>query len=143
VTFFVLDASVAAKWFLSPNDEEFTTEALALLRRFSQREALFIIPDLFWAEIGSVFRKAIRLGRFDQTSAQSAFIYLENCDLPTYSSAVLLHKAFEIAITYNRSVYDSLYVALAVQSRAPLVTADERLANSLAARFPIKWLGAI
>ena len=143
MTFFVLDASVAAKWFLSPNDEEFTTEALALLRRFSQREALFIIPDLFWAEIGSVFRKAIRLGRFDQTSAQSAFIYLENCDLPTYSSAVLLHKAFEIAITYNRSVYDSLYVALAVQSRAPLVTADERLANSLAARFPIKWLGAI
>jgi predicted nucleic acid-binding protein len=143
VTLFVLDASVAVKWFLSPNDEDLTTEALSLLRKFSQREALFIIPDLFWAEIGSVFRKAIRLGRFDKTSAQNAFNYLERCHLPAYSTALLLHNAFEIALAHDRSVYDSIYVALAVQSHAPLITANERLANSLAARFPIKWLGAI
>jgi hypothetical protein len=31
---------------------------------------------------------------------------------------------------------------LAVQSKADLVTADERLANALAAHFPVKWLGA-
>ena len=143
MTPFVLDASVAVKWFLSPNDEELTAEALALLRKFSQREALFIIPDLFWAEVASAFWKAIRLGRFDKTSAQNAFSYLENCNLPVYSTALLLQNAFEIALAHDRSVYDSLYVALAVQSHAPLITADERLANSLASRFPVKWLGAL
>ena len=143
MTPFVLDASVAVKWFLSPNDEELTAEALALLRKFSQREALFIIPDLFWAEVASAFWKAIRLGRFDKTSAQNAFSYLENCNLPVYSTALLLQNAFEIALAHDRSVYDSLYVALAVQSHAPLITADERLANSLAAHFPVKWLGAV
>jgi predicted nucleic acid-binding protein len=30
-----------------------------------------------------------------------------------------------------------------VQSKCDLITADERLANALAARFPVKWLGAL
>jgi predicted nucleic acid-binding protein len=40
-------------------------------------------------------------------------------------------------------VYDSLYVALAVQAKTELITADERLANSLAAHLPVKWLGIL
>jgi predicted nucleic acid-binding protein len=143
VNLFVLDASVAVKWFLPPKDERLTTEALALLRKYVQADVRFIIPDLFWAEIASAFWKAIRLGRFDKTSAQEAISYLGSCDLPAYSNVILLDRAFEIATTFDRSVYDSLYVALAVQSRAPLITADERLANALAAHFPVKWLGAV
>jgi hypothetical protein len=30
-----------------------------------------------------------------------------------------------------------------MQSKSDLITADERLANALAARFPVKWLGAL
>jgi predicted nucleic acid-binding protein len=30
-----------------------------------------------------------------------------------------------------------------MQSKSELITADERLANALAARFPVKWLGAL
>ena len=143
MTLFVLDASVAAKWFLSAKDERLTNEALALFERYKQGEVRFIIPDLFWAELASAFWKAIRLGRFDQSSALEALKYLANCDLPAYSTEALLDRAFQIATTFGRSVYDSLYVALAVQSRASLITADERLANSLAAHFPVKWLGSI
>jgi predicted nucleic acid-binding protein len=40
-------------------------------------------------------------------------------------------------------VYDGVYIALAVLTGMPLVTSDERLANALAARFPIRWLGAL
>jgi predicted nucleic acid-binding protein len=143
MTVFVLDASVAAKWFLSAKYEKLSEEAFALSRKYVQGDVEFIIPDLFWAEIASAFWKAIRLGRFEKSSAHEGFRYLENCDFPSYATKPLLRKAFEIATTFDRSVYDSVYVALAIQSRAPLITADERLANSLAARFPIKWLGAI
>jgi predicted nucleic acid-binding protein len=55
----------------------------------------------------------------------------------------LLEEAFSIALTFDRTVYDSLYVALAVRLKADLVTADERLANALAAHLPVKWLGAM
>jgi predicted nucleic acid-binding protein len=36
-----------------------------------------------------------------------------------------------------------VYVPLALKSQAQLVTADEKLANALAAHLPVKWLGAI
>lgn len=143
MTVFVLDASVAAKWFLSAKEERLTEEAIALFSKFVQGEVRFIVPDLFWAELASAFWKAIRLGRFDKSSAQEALSYLTACDLPVYSTATLLDRAFHIANAFDRSVYDSLYVALAVQSRAPLLTADEHLANALAAHFPVKWLGAV
>jgi len=40
-------------------------------------------------------------------------------------------------------VYDALYVALALDSKSQLVTADARLANALAAHLPVKWLGSL
>jgi predicted nucleic acid-binding protein len=54
----------------------------------------------------------------------------------------LLPEAFAIATAFDRTVYDSIYVALAITSKSRLVTADERLANALASRLPVKWLGA-
>jgi predicted nucleic acid-binding protein len=52
-------------------------------------------------------------------------------------------EALRIAFAYDRAVYDCLYVALAIQSKSQLITADERLANALAAYLPVKWLGAL
>jgi predicted nucleic acid-binding protein len=54
----------------------------------------------------------------------------------------IVPEALNLAVRHGRKVYDSLYVALAVQTKSEMITADERLANALAARFPVKWLGA-
>jgi predicted nucleic acid-binding protein len=62
--------------------------------------------------------------------------------LPTVSSLHLLPEAFQIANSFGRPVHDGIYVALAIDVNAEFVTADERLANALAARLPVKWLGA-
>ena len=42
-----------------------------------------------------------------------------------------MEAALEIAVRTGRTVYDSLYVALAVQLDGRLVTADEKLYNAL------------
>ncbi len=138
----VVDASVAAKWFLPAKDESFADEAMELFRGYAHGENRFIVPDLFWAELGNLLWKAIRQGRCSKRMAETALASLHEQKLPTTSSIILLDMAFRIATAFDRTVYDALYVALAVHSKAYLITADERLANSLAAHFPVKWLGA-
>ena len=51
--------------------------------------------------------------------------------LVVHPSAPLLEAALDIALRIGRTVYDSLYMALAVQLDCRLVTADEKLYNAL------------
>jgi predicted nucleic acid-binding protein len=129
--------------FLPEAVETLGTEALALLRQSGKNEIQIIVPDLFWVELASVFWKAIRRGNFPEDSADAALESLKRCDFPTVPSLELLDDAFQIATAHGRTAYDCLYVALAIQTGAQLITADDWLANALPARFPIKWLGAI
>lgn len=139
---FVLDASVAVKWTLPLPKESLTDESLRLLQQYSAGEVDFIVPDVFWAEIGNVLWKGVRRGRWDRSDAEKLAADLQAHDFTTVPSGALLPEALRIAFAYDRAVYDCLYVALAVQSRTDLITADERLANALAAYLPVKWLGA-
>ena len=139
----VVDASVAAKWFLAGNAEDLVDEAFAVLDRYDKNKVQFVVPDLFHVEIASAIWKAVRLGRIPDASGERALASLMEREFPTVPSLKLLERAFQIATTYKRTVYDCLYVALAEQSKCQLITADERLANALAAHFPVKWLGAI
>ncbi len=139
----VVDASVAARWCLPGKGETLTSEAFRLLRRYAKGEVRFVVPDLFWAELANLLWKAVRNGRCSTESAETALASLKERKVPTVSSLTLLDLAFGIATTFGRTVYDSLYVALAVESKGQLITADERLANALAAHLPVKWLGAV
>jgi predicted nucleic acid-binding protein len=139
----VLDASVAIKWAMPSAREPFTDESLRLLKRHVDSEVEFVVPDVFWAEVGNVLWKGARQRRWSQGEAEAVAADMRSRDFATVSSLILLPEALTIAFFYDRSVYDSLYVALAVQAKTELITADERLANALAARFPVKWLGAL
>jgi predicted nucleic acid-binding protein len=143
VSLVVVDASVAVKWYLPENGEALADQALALLDKYDKQEVQFVVPDLFYVEIASAIRKAVRVGRVPRAFGDQALLLLTQREFPTVPSRKLLDSAFQIATTFDRTVYDSLYVALAVRTESQLITADERLANALAARFPVKWLGAV
>jgi predicted nucleic acid-binding protein len=142
VNLVVVDASVGAKWFLPENDETLTDKAVGLLDSYDATEIRFVVPDLFYVEIASAIWKAVRAGRVSRAFGDHALALLIQRQFPTVPSLKLLDRAFQIAADYRRTVYECLYVSLAIDSQAPLITADERLANALAAHFPVKWLGA-
>jgi predicted nucleic acid-binding protein len=139
----VLDASVAAKWLLPPKDEPLSAEALHLLDQYAAGDIALLVPDLFWPEIGNIVWKSVRAGRIAEATASKGLDLLAALNIPTVPTGPLLRDAFRIATTFDRTVYDSLYVALAVQAGCQLVTADERLANAMGMRLPVVWLGAL
>jgi predicted nucleic acid-binding protein len=143
VTSLVVDASVAVKWLPLFSSEPFTLQANTLVDRSRRREIDLFVPDLFWPEVGNVLCKAVRRQACNGDEAQIALRALQDQWLITVSATKLMKPALEIALRHGRSLYDSVYVALAMSSHSELVTADEKLANALAAHLPVKWLGAI
>jgi predicted nucleic acid-binding protein len=147
LTAFVLDASVAMKWAIPSaqetlRKETLTAEALQLLKRYTDGDINFVVPDIFWAEVGNVLWKGVRQRRWSPAVAERVVSEIRDRNFFTVSSLELLPDALTIAFAHDRSVYDCLYVALAIRFKTEMITADERLANALAARLPVKWLGA-
>jgi predicted nucleic acid-binding protein len=139
----VPDAGVAAKWFLPRSNETLAAEAIGILREYERGRIEFIVPGVFWAEVGNIFWKASRVRRWTPEDAAAATGAIVDRRFPTIADSDLLPDAIAIALETGQTVYDSLYVALALRYNAAMVTADERLANSLAARLPVKWLGGM
>jgi len=140
---FVVDASVGIKWLLPPKDEPFTTEAKQLLHLFVTDRVKLLVPDLFWTEVGAVLWKAVLRGRISAESAERALDRGVAFKVPCLPAIPLVVRALQLALTYQRSVYDSLYVATAIHAKAELVTADEKLVNALGTKLPVRWLGAL
>ncbi len=122
---YVVDASVAMKWFLP----EVHAEAA---RRLLHGEHNLLVPDLFFPEFGNILWKKIQRGELDEAETQQILAALQTISLHVQHTRDYLAPAVAIACGSGRTVYDSLYVALAVRLQSPLVTADERLYNSIA-----------
>ena len=122
----VVDASVAAKWLVWAG-EPWEAEALDLMDQRNRGQLEFVVPDLFWSEIGNILWKAAHRGRCTEAIAKDSLRELRNYRIETAPSEPLLEAAFAIAHRYSRTFYDSLYVALAASRGATLITADEKL----------------
>jgi len=121
----VVDASVVIKWHVTEIHAE------AALRLLADDALLMHVPDLMFPEVGNILWKKIRRGDLTEEQARGIAHLVAVAPLEIHPSAPLLEAALEIATRTGRTVYDSLYVALAVQLDIKLVTADERLFNSL------------
>jgi predicted nucleic acid-binding protein len=140
---FVADVSVSAKWILRGPEERLVAQARHFLLQLVNGDIEILVPDLFWVELGNVLWKAVLAGRCTKTLAESGLRDLKEEGLLTVPSHSFIEAALEIAIAFDRTVYDSVYIALARDRNAQLITADEKLANAVAAQFPVRWLGAL
>ena len=134
MTRFVVDASVAVKWFLT---EEHSAAAERLLTTHHERLA----PELVFIEAAHVFVKRHRRGELSTSDAQVSLAALHDT-LQVRESASLVSTALDLAFTHQRSAYDGLYVALALRESCELVTADRKLYDALSPQLPstILWV---
>ena len=121
----VIDASVLIKLFIA---EEESREATAATKT---ADAL-LAPDLLWAEVGNVLWKYVRRGNLSASEAQQITADMLQMPIEVVASRELVESALAIAVETNRTVYDCIYLALAIDRKCRLATADLRFANALA-----------
>ncbi len=115
----VIDASVAVKWFLP---EPHASAA----RRLLKGKRTLLAPDLIWAEVGNVIWKRLQRAEMTREVAESILRDFKRFPLHTYAARTLLEPAWTLAAHWRISVYDGLYLALAISRDCQLVTADRR-----------------
>ncbi len=132
----IVDASVAAKWNLP---EPYSDAAARLL----SKDFELCAPDLLWAEVGNIFWKKWRQGEITADEAGALLQDFRRFPVQIFSAEAITGIAWEIASSFSRSFYDSLYLALAVDRACPFVTADRRLYNAFsggAPPAPLVWV---
>jgi predicted nucleic acid-binding protein len=122
----VVDASVLIKLYINEIGSPEAAQAV-------KDADLIRGPDLLIAETANILWKYVRRGEIPPDDTDQLLADILQMPIHFTATRDLIEPALKIAVETNRSVYDSLYVALAIQSAAVLLTADERLVNALAA----------
>ena len=118
----VVDASVAAMWFLpEPLSEE---AALLLAPRYD-----LVAPDLILLEVGGVLLRALRRDEIGLAEATEAFAARLPAAVRTFPAVDDGEAAFDVARRHGGTIYDAVYVALARRLNAPVITNDAGLAS--------------
>lgn len=120
MTLLVVDASVVLKWFVP---EEQSDDAVRLL----DGDMEFLAPDLLFAETANAVWKKARRGEIGTAAAQRLVEDLVTLPIDAVPARALAADAHALARRVDVTVYDAMYLALAVRARTRLVTADRRL----------------
>jgi len=133
----VVDASVvAAAFFQEPH--------AGAARLILSSKGPLCAPDLIVPDVANVIWKRHGRGEIDDSEARQLLTDILKLPLRLTPSSDLAEAALALALESGRTVYDCMYLALAVTLETAVVSADKRLFNALA-KTPlaghITWLG--
>jgi len=134
---YVLDCSVATKWFVP---EALSERALPLLEQLKLGSLGFIAPESFVAEFGHSMRRHVLGGQLDASRAVRAIDHLVGLPIEIADARPLARRAMQLALTNMATFYDALYIALAEREQLTVVTADDGMANAFSGTVPIERL---
>jgi len=124
VSVFVVDASVVVKWFVPEIHSEAARRLLLLPHEY-------VAPDLIFAETANTIWKKIRRNELTAEEGHGLVADIGEIAVETVSCRALAEDAHALATATGRTVYDCMYVALAVRLNTRSITADDRLEAAL------------
>lgn len=117
----VIDASVAIKWFLSERSgEQDVPRAVAVGRAVLEQGASLFAPPHWSLEVLAV------IARLAPDQTENAVTTLDEMRPNIVDNARVMRRGVEMAVTLNHHLFDTLYHAVALETGATLVTADDR-----------------
>ncbi|MEK7276721.1 MAG: type II toxin-antitoxin system VapC family toxin [Chloroflexota bacterium] len=131
MTTIVIDSGVVIKWFL-PEDDSTTAETIQ--SQLERGDVILLAPELLLAEVANIlWKKRSQLGEEEATRIIDSVI---STGIWIVGMEPLIREAYRIARQFDRTAYDSTYIALARERDCDFVTADERLFNAVSSREP-------
>ena len=137
----VIDASVAVKWLVE--GEVLGEQATHLWYRYLNEGMILVAPAHIHCEVPSAIISTTRgqSARLQPAQAKEAIEEFLNIAFRVVPTKELVLGAFDLTIEFEISIYDALYLALALEYELPLVTADARFARKLTSVQNVLWLG--
>jgi predicted nucleic acid-binding protein len=129
MTSVVVDASVAMKWLVSEVDS-------VIAERLLTSDYRLLAPDFIRLELANALWKRHRQGELDEAAVATVRHLVNTLPLHTETLGALVQPALTLALKHGRTVYDSLYLALAIREECQLVTADARFYNAVVSLLP-------
>lgn len=121
---FVVDASLVVKWFVP----EVHSEAA---RRWLASSHAYVAPDLLFPEAGNAVWKKVRRSELNADEAHRLVADLSRVAVESVAMRALLSDAVALATSAQITVYDAMYLTLAVRLDTEVVTGDDRLARKV------------
>lgn len=118
----ILDSSAALRCSLPQTDNAERDS----FRHVAKNNECFS-PVLFLSEITNAVWKEVRFRDLKKSLAENIILSISKMTSLRFEDVTTLTAAFEIAITNEHSVYDSIYIAMSREMNAPILTADKKL----------------
>ena len=126
-TLLVVDASVALKWVVT---EAGSDEAGALLTDMVDGAVTLVAPEHLLGEVANGLRKRVAQRALLAADAVAALDAVIALGLELVSGPDRWLRCLRGALAWGVTTYDALYVLLALDLDAELITADARLADA-------------
>ena len=136
----VINASVVLKWYLS--DEKHGYTALQILDKYVSYEIEILAPSLLEYEVLNGLFIARKRGRIQEEMVVTAVEGFLSLEIQQKDISFFYPEVLHFSESYNLSIYDASYLAVANEEGALLVTADKNLYNKVKTDLKcVKWIG--
>lgn len=144
----VLDASVAAKWFLKDGMETHTAEADEILLQLLAGDIELYAPRVIYYEVCHLLNRACRVtdpstGSFRLSKEKAVESAREFFALPVHILDMTEDEyigALEVAVDYHRGHADMTYIKLAERLDCQWCTGDDKVLKGIASTFPSHYV---
>lgn len=116
---YIVDASLIVKW-IDQKNELLLDKAWSIFRQVREGKIALSAPDLLPCEVFNALIRGKQLTGTDLSRAISAYFAFPITLYPINQELAALSA--RIAEEYTMTFYDAIYVALAIQTHAPLIT---------------------
>lgn len=136
MTTYVIDASVVLKLFIPETHSE---PALRVKHAATRLHA----PALLTLEVANVLSKKRRRGEVPEPEIEAIWHAFRLAPIRRHADDTLVLAAFDLAHLTKESLYDNLYLALAIKLDIPFLTADQKFYRALQGtpyRNHLRWI---